>query len=176
MSDAKSKMNGKASFSLASVMPVRANEGVPMEIRHPSTFELMHNADGSPASVTLRGQTSRAFRQTVTAINRMRADRQLTQDEITSHEHIYETDTMLLVACTADWNFDELAPGEPLPYSEENAVKLWTDDRFDFLRFQATAFMLNNGNFLPAPSVLSSDTPDTSSASTSPSPDQLAAE
>jgi hypothetical protein len=174
MSD--SKPNGQYKFSLTSVMPVRANEGVAMEIRHPATFELMRNADGTPVSISLRGQTSRAFRQTVTAINRLRADQQLTQEQITSPEHVYETDTMLLVACTAGWNFDELSPGEPLPYSEENAQKLWIDERFDFLRLQATSFMLNNGNFLPAPSVPSSATPDTSSASTNLSPDQLAAE
>jgi hypothetical protein len=169
-------VNGDARFSLVSVMPVRANDGAEMFIRHPTSFELMRNADDSPASITIRGQTSRAFRDTVLAMNRKRAERRLTDDEIRSQDHIYETDTELLVACTAGWNFDQLAPDEPLPYSEDNARKLWTDERFAFLRFQAVQFMLNNGNFLPAPSPLSSALRDTSSVSTSPSPAPLAAE
>src|SRR5215472_5270366 len=161
--------NGHAKFSLVSVMPIRANEGVDMQIRHPSSFELMRNADDSVVTVTMRGQTSRAFRDTVREINRQRAEQQLPVEEVQSPEHVYETDTKLLVACTVGWNFDELEPGEPFPYSEENALKLWTDERFEFLRFQAMQFLLNNGNFLPAPSTASSDTPAISSASTSPS-------
>jgi hypothetical protein len=162
------KLNGHASkFSLTSVMPVRANDGAEMEIHHPVTFETMRNIDGSVASITMRGQTSKAFRRTVTEINRMRTDQQMTDEQIRDPQHIYDTDTMLLVACTVNWNFDELAPGEFLPYSEENAQKLWTDERFDFLRFRATAFMLNNGNFLPAPLLLSGDSPAISSESTS---------
>ncbi len=178
MSESEIKPNGhdKTKFSLVSVMPVRANDGAPMEIRHSETFEKMHNADGTVASITLRGQTSKAFRQTITAINRMRADQQLTAEQIADPQHVYETDTLLLVACTVGWNFDELTPGEPLPYSEENAKIFWSDERFDYLRLQATNFMLNNGNFLPAPPVPSNATPDTSSESTSPSPDLQAAE
>ena len=177
MSDSEIKPNGhdKTKFSLASAMPVRANDGAPMEIRHSATYAIMHNADGSVASITLRGQTSKAFRHAIININRMRADKQMTPEQLADPDHVYETDTMLLVACTAGWNFDELTPGEPLPYSEENAKVLWTDDRFDYLRIQATNFMLNNGNFLLAPPVPSSDTPDTSSESTSPSLDQQAA-
>jgi hypothetical protein len=169
-------VNGHAKFSLVSIMPVRANDGAEMFIRHPVTFDLMRNADDTPASITIRGQSSRAFRDTVLAMNRKRAATRMTDDEVRSQEHIYDTDTELLVACTVGWNFDELAPDEPLPYSEENARALWTDDRFSNLRFQAIQFMLNNGNFLPVPPALSSAMPDTSSVSTSPSPDRLAAE
>jgi hypothetical protein len=169
-------VNGHAKFSLVSVMPVRANDGAEMFIRHPATYELMRNADETPASITIRGQTSRAFRDTVLAMNRKRAEMRMTDDDVRSPEHIYETDTELLTACTAGWNFDELAPDEPLPYSEANARKLWTDDRFHHLRYQAIQFMLNNGNFLPAPPAALSDTLAISSGSISLSPAPLAAE
>lgn len=169
------KPNGTAKFNLASVMPVRANDGVAMQIRHPTTFEVMHNADGSPVEIVMRGSTSRAFREGVRRINRLRAEQQLSTEQLEDPQFIYETDTILLVNCTASWNFDELAPDEPLPFSEENARKLWSDERFDYLRNQAQQFMLNNGNFLPAPPKPSSDTQNTSSASTSPSPEELAA-
>jgi hypothetical protein len=167
-------------FDIFDIGLTRAEDGVPFpvpdlrtgkpilirpEIRDETGAET---SEALPLTITLLGRASRMFTETMKTIQ---ADRDTLQErgKTLTREIIYDEDTRLLCACTVSWTFDRLK-GQPFPCSPKNIRQFWTDRIFNYVRERALAFILGDVNFLPDGSKLSSDTPDTSSASPSPSP------
>lgn len=135
-------------FDLAALETSTLSEqGVPMELIHPKTRMRILREDGEPVTITLLGSNSNAFRDAQRIITDRRTKRaaraiQPTQEDFRADE------LQVVVSCTTNWTFDQL-DGKPFPYSQENARKLWSDLRFDWIFRQAVMFIMDEGNFLP---------------------------
>lgn len=155
-------------FDLASIATVRADEGSPMPVTRPGSRIAMLNEDKTPVTITLLGRASVPFREVLRQVQLGRAQiaqrgEQLTEDDI------FLEDTNTLTACTVNWTIRSL-DGAAFPCNPQNIRKLWSDTRFRSLRDDALRFIVQDANFLPESSKISSAMPDTSSGSTSLSP------
>ena len=144
-------------FDLATVATSRADAGVPMPLLHPKTSEALKNDDGSPVTITMRGRTSEEWQERMRHIQLTRAELSNQGQKITT-DHVFDEDTGILMVCTVGWSIETL-DGEPFPYNGTNALKLWTEARFRWIREQALRFILGDGNFLPEGSKISSASP-----------------
>lgn len=166
-------------FDIFDIGTSRAEEGVPFPIPDLRTNKPImirpevRDQTGAvvteaiPLTITLLGRSSKMFVETMKTVQ---ADREILQErgKLINREIIYDEDTRLLCACTVSWTFDRFK-GQPFACSPKNIRQFWTDRHFNYVRERALAFVLGDVNFLPEGSMLSSDTPDTSSASPSPS-------
>ncbi len=123
-----------------------SEEGVPMPVAHPKTRKALIGSNGTPITVTLLGKNS----DTARAAMRRQADRaseRASRGIVSSPEDRERNDAEFLAACTKAWTFDQM-DGAPFPCTSQNAEKLWSDQRFRWLREQALAFILEDGNFI----------------------------
>lgn len=165
-------VNGSsAPFDFSALGLTRTEEGAPMTIRHPKTGTPVLDEDKNPITITLLGQYSNAFRETLRAIQIARVEFSRNAQQINPgnpepipQEQIDQEDTDTLVACTTGWAFRQL-DGQAFPCNPRNARKLYSDRRFWWLRQQAMNFILADGNFLADGSTTSSALPATVSAS-----------
>jgi hypothetical protein len=128
-----------------------------MPVVHPGTGHVFYNEDKSPVTITLLGRSSEAFRDVLRQIQVNRADMANRRQTITDDD-IYKEDTDTLLACTVNWTIKVLR-GEAFPCNPQNARKLWTDMEFRWLRERALQFIIQDANFLPVSSKISSAPP-----------------
>lgn len=125
----------------------RSAAGVPMTILHPATGAPVLDSDGQPVTITLLGSNSDVFRDTNAMIRERRLARQARKIATTA-EDIRQDEIDLLTALTKGWSFDTL-DGQPLPYSSDNARRLWKDSRWEWVFDLAIVFAQTAGNFMP---------------------------
>jgi len=117
-------------------------EGEEMVVTHPATgAQLIDESTGEPVTITLVGRDSDEFR---TAQRKNIDKRAAMQKRMMSFEEIEAEATDTLVACTKGWKHVGL-DGEDLPFSAENARKLYT--RYYWLREQVDVFVARRANF-----------------------------
>ena len=137
-------------FDIAALdVATEANAGVPMEVVNPKTNQVVVDADNKPVTITLRGRNSDALIEHETAVRNRRLDASRRGQIKMSAEEIDAEAVELLVVCTVDWSFTEMA-GEPYVCTPANARKLWSDPRFATIRVQAERFIADDANFLTA--------------------------
>jgi len=123
-----------------------SDDGVEMQVRHPGTGQPIEGM-----FITLRGSNSDAVRKAQRRIadrylkERNQGRRTLSQDEL-------ENDSIeILVAAVAGWRGEAWKlNGEALPYSPDNARKVFSDKKFAWLERQCRAFFAEDSNFIPA--------------------------
>lgn len=135
-------------FDLASLdTRAASDEGVLMKVRHPDTDDVLLS-DGQPILLRLAGQDSKVFR----AIDREHTDKRFKRmgrggrAELTADELEIER-LERVIACTLGWE-NVYLDGERLPFSQENAHRLYT--QLSWLVEQANRFIGERGNFLRA--------------------------
>lgn len=140
----------KKPFSLASLDTyTRAQTGVAMPVVHPRERTPIVLAEGELFTVTLCGRSSDAFRQATRLVESTQADR-AARGAISTPEEAERDNVEILTACTRGWTPFPLEDGDqaPFEYSIENARRLWSDRRFQWLREQAMRFVRDDANFL----------------------------
>jgi hypothetical protein len=134
-------------FDLATLETSTKSElGVPLEVIHPRTQTPVLNDAGEPITITLLGRNSEAYLEEERRMRERRQERlsrgiKLVQDDFDRDE------AMLLTAATTAWMFDQM-DGQPFPCNRQNAMRLWSDKRFRWLRERAIRFVVEDGNFL----------------------------
>lgn len=124
-------------------------KGANMEVLNPITNQIARLPDGSAVYIRLLGSDSNKVRDKEREMMDTRTEKsQRGKQRFLAHE-IEADNNEILVAATTGWNLAEL-DGEPFPYSEENARRLWNDPRFVKIREQARQFMANVSNFVKA--------------------------
>lgn len=124
----------------------KSTTGVQFIVKDPRSGRAWKNAAGADAFILLAGYNSSAFENAQAAANEHRAA--LAARDITmSRDELREERAAIVAACTMGWNFDAL-DGQPFDYSAENAARLWSDRRIDWLLNAAYSYILNEANFL----------------------------
>jgi hypothetical protein len=125
-------------------LEVSADEGALMEVRHPTTGEVLRHDDGSAFTIKLIGRDSEKF----IAVARSQADRRLQQTMRTRApvlSKVADADEIeLLVSATVEW---DIILGGKKPESTANNYRD-AYKRFRWLREQVDEFVGNRGNFM----------------------------
>lgn len=122
-----------------------ASEGAKLHLRHPGTNALLNTTEGTPVTIMLRGVDAPEFQAERKAILNRRLNSGILKGKLKMSADEMENDALdLLVKCTTDWEGIEL--GGPLPFSAENAKKLYL--ACPWVREQADAFTEDRANFL----------------------------
>lgn len=120
-----------------------SDEGADMHLEHPVTGERLFNDDGDAMVIRLIGRDSKRFR----AKNAQIANRKMAKrNNRNSVEELDSDGAELLAACTLGWSGLALN-GEPLPFSEQNALKLYTNPGYRWIREQVDTFIADRANF-----------------------------
>lgn len=140
-------------FDIASLDTLaRSQAGVPMPVLHPRTrAPILQDSgpdSGKPHTITLCGRNSDAHREMNRIVEDRRSDMAARGIAMT-REDIERDDVDVLTACTKAWTL-EVLDGQPFPFNEANARKLWGDRRFVVVRDQAIRHIREDANFLPA--------------------------
>jgi hypothetical protein len=123
-----------------------AEEGVTMPVVHPRTREPVKDSEGKHVTVTLLGKNSDTARATFRRISDRATERAMRGMKPSSEDRERD-DAEFLTACTKAWGFSQM-DGEAFPCTPSNALRLWSDPRFRWLRDQAMSFVMDEGNFL----------------------------
>lgn len=127
-----------------------SEDGVPLEVRHPTTGTVLMNGTNEPVTLVLAGADSdrakRAERGTVNRRLKMAGRRSSTM----TAEELDSDSLEILAACTLGWSGFALE-GQELECNAQNAKKLY--GQFPWLREQAEAFRQDRSNFLKASSA-----------------------
>lgn len=126
-----------------------ANRGAKLEIKAPDGSMLMQADGKTPVTITLLGMDSDKFteRKNATINKRIQQGARL---KITA-QSAQDDGNRTLAACTVAWDGIVL-DGETLECTFDNAVKLYSDKRFPWLREQVDEFIAERENFLKASS------------------------
>lgn len=138
-------------LDLSTLDTVKASEdGVLLEVRHPTTGAVLENGSGGPVTLVVAGADSdrakRAERATVNRRLKMagRRSQSMTAEEL-------DADALeILAACTLGWSGFAL-DGQELECNVQNAKRLY--GQFPWLREQAESFRQDRSNFLKASSA-----------------------
>lgn len=140
------------------------DQGLPMPLLHLRTRDPLLDSDGKSVTITLHGRQSDIFRDVMKQIQEAGAAYRLREGTNPPAEYSEQEDVKLLIACTKDWSFTDLA-GEPFPCTPGNIRRFWNDGRFRSIRTAALTFIMNDANFLAEPKRVSGDTRGTNSSS-----------
>ena len=124
-----------------------ADEGATMQLTHPKTAEVLRDSDGNPVTMTLFGMNSERVRTLARAQQQRRLDAMKRGKRGMNPDELEADNVDILTAATGGWSFDTLG-GQPFPYSEANARKLYSDPRFKSIRQQVDQFIADDGNFM----------------------------
>lgn len=132
-----------------------ANRGAVMTVTHPIDKTPLTDDDGNPVTMTLLGRDADVFVQRETAARQRALDAMTKDIKITVAEADAEG-VKTLAALVTGWsgvvngwvNGDE--DNEPVEFSPEAAIKLFSNPGLRWLRNQADAFISDRGNFLKA--------------------------
>lgn len=120
-----------------------SDEGADMALRHPVTDEVLHGDDEQPIVFRLAGSDSGRWRRKIKQLGARLAEkrnRKLTPDQA-------EAQGAELLACvTLGWSENFTVDGEPLPFSEDAARKLYLAQ--PWIREQVDLFVGDRANFL----------------------------
>jgi len=121
-------------------MKSAAAEGADLHLRHPATGEpIFEDAKKTkPLSVRLLGRDAAAVQDALTEANRLHADGKIDEQE---------RGMRVLIASTVGWSAGMEFDGKKLAFTPENARKLFTDPRTDWIAEQAIPFSLSRRNF-----------------------------
>jgi hypothetical protein len=138
-------------LDLSTLDTVKASEdGVPLEVRHPTTGAILENGSGGAVTLVLAGSDSdRAKRAERATINRRLKMAGRRTSTMTAEE--LDSDALeILAACTLSWSGFSL-DGQELECNAQNAKRLY--GQIPWLREQAEAFRQDRSNFLKASST-----------------------
>ncbi len=138
-----------APFDLSSALAPALDKGAFMQLTSPDGSPLF-DANKVPVGITMRARNSSAGLAAMRASGNRRMDeaRRVGRVKVTVESNEAEG-TETLVACTVGWTFSVL-DGQPFPFSEDNARRLWSDDRFRRWRDLAEDFVASEANFTKA--------------------------
>jgi hypothetical protein len=135
------------SFDIAKLdTRARAEAGVEMPIRNPSTGAVVTDDDGKAVTITFGGRNSDKYRAVQRDVKKYRTDLAAKNIQPTEAEGRREMEKVV-TAMTLGWSGLEL-DGEPFPFTPANAERLWADTRWTWLLEQAFVFVSQEGNFL----------------------------
>lgn len=124
-----------------------AAKGVPMPLIDLRNGNPIYNPDdGSAVTITLLGRNSEEYRAVMRSVQKRRVERQQRGVQ-PSEDDIRADDFEVIVACTKGWTI-RMLDGQPFPFSVENARRLWSDRRFQWLFERASMFIADDANFL----------------------------
>lgn len=122
-----------------------ADEGADLELRHPSTRATFCNDAGDPITIRLVGVDSAIYRKAQAALTNRKLVQNKRGVKITAEE--LEADALEMAAkCTVSWSSDLALDGAPIPFSKQNAAKLY--QRFPWIKEQVEEFINDRANFL----------------------------
>lgn len=121
-----------------------AEEGVPMEVKHPRTGAVLTQEDGSPITITLLGMDSKVMRRLVLEQQRQTLKARQ-KGEIPDLDQAQQDAIDLFVAATVKWSGIVLG-GITLECTPANARRLYIQS--PRLREQIDLFLGNSANFL----------------------------
>lgn len=116
-----------------------ASAGAVLHLKDPVTNEPLMDGD-DPVTITLLGADCQDLRDARRDIERRRAE----GEEISEDQAGAE----LLAAITVGWSGIGLHSNEALPFSRENAIRLYLDPDADWICGQVGPFSRNRRNFL----------------------------
>jgi len=119
----------------------KASKGVEIELKD------LRTGKRAGAFITILGADSDQFQDAKTEQARALADSQVNGDRPGSRQMI-EMTCRTLAACTIGWRELEGPDGQPLPFSEFEAQKLYSD--YPAIRDQINEEMANRANFVLA--------------------------
>jgi hypothetical protein len=125
-----------------------SEEGRDVTLLHPKTGQPWMDDAKRPITITVLGRWSGIVQQTSEAIEARRAARPSGVPETLDDRILADAEYM--AAATRRWSFTHLG-GEAFPFTPANAVKLYSDPRFPWLRIQVMNFHRQDGNFLAEP-------------------------
>lgn len=129
-----------------------AEEGAALHLKHPVTGEPLFCDDGKPMSITVVGMDSDRFRKAERSIaNQRLRQAQRRRSSTMSMEDIEKETVRAFAACTLDWSLQ--MGGKPLPFSTDEAVKLYGNPDYGWIREQLDDFMSDRANFSKASST-----------------------
>lgn len=122
-----------------------ANNGAPVPLVSP-LGDVVIGADGKPVTFFIYGQDSKKFRDAINEIRRRNLSNKKAKVKTPDEEDSEAIER--LADLTAGWsnNFD--LDGQQFGYSRENAIKLYSDSRFQWLYEQINRAVMNRANFL----------------------------
>lgn len=125
-----------------------ANEGADMQVKHPTTGEVLMD-NGEPVTIKLLGTDSDAFQR----VNDVAINRRLKTPGriLPTAEEQRAIAIDMLVSCTLGWKGIGDDKGQPLPFTKDNCRMLYTKARW--LREQVDVFVGDRSNFTKQPSA-----------------------
>ena len=142
---------GLASLNTAHV----ANTGAPMIVLHFSDRTPLIGDDGHPVSITLLGKDSDIFIASEREAQNANVDNMAKGAKWSAAERAHRF-AVTLAKCTVGWHnvpqgwIDGTEDEAPAVCNYDNALKLYTNPGYAWVREQADAFVGDRGNFLKA--------------------------
>jgi hypothetical protein len=136
-------------FDLASQVAPLLNTGAFLHLTAPSGAPLYDDEKLAVGVMLMARNSARGLEAIRANGNRRLSEARRTGGVRVTVESSESEMAELLVACTTGWSFTTL-DGEDFPYSEANARKIWTDDRFKRWREAAEEFINSEANFTKA--------------------------
>lgn len=123
-------------------------EPVKMELNHPQTGEVLHDAELGDFYIMLHGSDSRHYRGLINAQsnNRLLKAQRSGRAQTQTAEQIEAQATTLLAGCTVGWNLR--MDGKALEFSTEKAKELYSNPAYAWIREQVDSFIHQRQNFL----------------------------
>lgn len=113
-----------------------------MVVRHPATEEPLTGENGEPWTIRLASAYSKRYSDARhRAINR----RLQKKKKVVRSQEIDQSSLEVLAAATIGWTNPPTINGELFEYSEDNAVRLYTE--FPWVKAQAVTFIEDDANF-----------------------------
>lgn len=115
-----------------------ADKGADLHLKNPGTGEHLYCSDGSPFVIRLLGRDAKAVQEALKTVNKAHTEGEVDEDE---------RGLLMICSTIVGWSDEMELDGEKLPYSPENAKRLLSDPRTDWMAEQITPFTLSRRNF-----------------------------
>lgn len=120
-----------------------ADAGADMEVRHPTTGEVLRHADGRPFLITVFGRDSEKFIQLVRSQGDRRIASQMRSKAPIPMAVLEKDEIELLVSLTMKW--DIILSGQSVKSEANEYRRVYT--KYRWLKEQVDEFVGNRGNF-----------------------------
>lgn len=127
-----------------------ADKGAPINIVSP-LGDVVIGSDGNPVQFFVLGQDSKKFKADISEARRQAQAQTKTNNKKTKSPEEEEAEAIVRIAgYTVGWTNNFELDGDKFPFSQENAVKLYSDARFQWIYEQINRQIMNRANFLQA--------------------------
>lgn len=123
-----------------------ADKGAAINLLSP-LGDVVIGSDEKPIQFFILGQDSKKFKADIAEARRQAQSKTSNKKIKTQEDEEYDA-IVRIAGYTVGWSNNFVLDGEKFPFSQENAIKLYSDARFQWIYEQINRQIMNRANFL----------------------------